>query len=133
MQFRALAVVLPARSGRKNRATSPVHASAFRKVGFPLTQWPGLAVPDAGCDLRYNASMDTYTLASKARPRLQDGQETRLYDAIEELGGGPLTLDQIVKQCKYRRYESLLKTETIENSVAWHLRNWIKRNIITKG
>lgn len=47
--------------------------------------------------------MDTYSLISKARPRLGDGQETRLYDVMEELGGGPVTLDQIVKQCEYRR------------------------------
>ena len=79
------------------------------------------------------AGMDTYTLTSKARPRLQDGQETRLYDVMEELGGGPVTLPQIVKQCEYRRYASLLKTETIENSIAWHLRNWLKRGIITKA
>lgn len=77
--------------------------------------------------------MDTYTLASKARPRLQEGQETRLYDAMENLNGGPATLEQIVKQCKYRRYESLLKTETIENSIAWHLRNWLKRGIVIKS
>jgi|HubBroStandDraft_3_1064219.scaffolds.fasta_scaffold1521147_1 hypothetical protein len=75
--------------------------------------------------------MDTYTLISKARPRLGDGQETRLYDVMEELGGGPVTLDQIVKQCEYRRYRSLLKTEpSVENSVRYHLRNWLKRGIV---
>lgn len=77
--------------------------------------------------------MDTYRLTSKARPRLQDGQETRLYDAMEDLGGGPATLEQIIKQCKHRRYESLLKTETIEKSVEWHLGNWLKRGIVTKA
>lgn len=78
--------------------------------------------------------MDAYTLTSKARPRLQDGQETRLYDAMEELGGGPLTLDQIVKQCEYRRYAALLKTESsVSNSVAWHLRNWLKRGIVAQS
>ena len=77
--------------------------------------------------------MDTYTLTSKARPRLGDGQETRLYDVMEELGDGPVTLDQIVKQCEYRRYGSLLKTEpSIRNSVEWHLRNWLKRGIVMK-
>jgi hypothetical protein len=76
-------------------------------------------------------STETFTLISKARPRLQDGQESRLYDAMEDLSGGPATFEQIIKQCKYRRYESLLKTETIENSVAWHLRNWTKRGIVT--
>lgn len=77
--------------------------------------------------------MDAYTLTSKSRPRLGDGQETRLYDVIEELGDGPVTLDQIVKQCDYRRYGSLLKTEpSIRNSVEWHLRNWLKRGIVKK-
>ena len=77
--------------------------------------------------------MDTYTLTSKARPRLGDGQETRLYDVMEELEGGPVSLDQIVKQCKYRRYASLLKTEpSIRNSVEYHLRNWVKRGIVKK-
>jgi hypothetical protein len=77
--------------------------------------------------------MDTYTLTSKARPRLGDGQETRLYDVIEELGNAPVSLDQIVKQCEYRRYASLLKTEpSVRNSVEWHLRNWVKRGIVKK-
>lgn len=77
--------------------------------------------------------MDSYTLTSKARPRLQDGQETRLYDVMEELGGGPVTLTQIVKQCEYRRYASLLKTEpSVEDSVAYHLRNWLKRGIVMR-
>jgi hypothetical protein len=76
---------------------------------------------------------NTYTLTSKARPRLQDGQESRLYDVMDELGGGPVTLDQIVKQCEHRRYGALLKTEpSIRNSVEWHLRNWLKRGIIVK-
>lgn len=78
--------------------------------------------------------MDIYTLASKARPRLQAGQETRLYDVMEELGSGPVTLEQIVKKCEYRRYASLLKTEpSIQNSVTHHLRNWLKRGIVTKA
>ena len=77
--------------------------------------------------------MDTYTLTSKARPRLGDGQETRLYEVMEELGDGPVSLDQIVKQCEYRRYASLLKTEpSVRNSVEWHLRNWVKRGIAKK-
>lgn len=75
--------------------------------------------------------MNTYTLTSMGRPRLQAGQETRLYDVMEELGGGPVTLDQIVKQCEYRRYSSLLKTEpSVRNSVQWHLRGWVKRGIV---
>jgi hypothetical protein len=77
--------------------------------------------------------MDTYTLTSKARPRLGDGQETRLYDVMEEFSDGPVSLDQIVEQCEYRRYASLLKTEpSIRNSVEWHLRNWVKRGIVKK-
>jgi hypothetical protein len=75
----------------------------------------------------------TFTLMSKARPRLQDGQETRLYDVIEELGGGPVTLEQIVKRCEYRRYGSLLKTEpSIQSSVRWHFRKWLRRGIVTE-
>jgi hypothetical protein len=42
--------------------------------------------------------MNSYTLTSKARPRLGDGQESRLYDVMEELGDGPVSVDQIVKQ-----------------------------------
>jgi len=74
-----------------------------------------------------------HALISKARPRLGDGQETRLYDVMEELGDGPVTLDQIVKQCEYRRYGSLLRTEpSIRDSVEWHLRDWLKRDIVKK-
>jgi hypothetical protein len=52
---------------------------------------------------------------------------------MEELGDGPVSLDQIVKQCEYRRYASLLKTEpSVRNSVEWHLRNWVKRGIVKK-
>jgi hypothetical protein len=77
--------------------------------------------------------MDTYTLISKARPSLGEGQETRLDDVMEELGGGPVTLEQIVKQCEYRRYAALLKTEpSIQNSVEYHLRRWLKREVVTK-
>jgi len=76
--------------------------------------------------------MDTYTLKAKARPStLRNGQETRFYDVMEELGGGPVTLEQIVKRCEYRRYQS--KTETVANSVAWHLRNWVRDGIVQKS
>lgn len=76
--------------------------------------------------------MDAYALTSKARPStLRDGQETRLYDVMEELGGGPLTFEAIVKQCEYRRYQT--KTETVSNSVAWHLRRWLKDGIVQKS
>ena len=75
--------------------------------------------------------MDAYTLTSKATPRLQDGQETRLYEVMEELGGGPVTLDQIEKKCEYRRYGALFKTETsIRKSLEYHLRDWLKRGIV---
>ena len=78
--------------------------------------------------------MDSYRLTSMARPRLQDGQETRLYEVLEELGDGPHTLDQIVSQCEYRRYGSLLKTEpSIRSSVLWHLRKWTKRGIVIQS
>jgi hypothetical protein len=78
--------------------------------------------------------MENYTLTSKGRsPKLGNGQETRLYDVMEELGGGPVTLDQIVKQCEYRRYQALLRTEpSIRNSVEYHLRNWVKSGIVEK-
>ncbi len=63
--------------------------------------------------------MDSFALTPKARPRLQEGQETRLNDVMEELGRGQVTLDQIVKA-------SLLKSEpSVRNSVAWHLRGWV--------
>jgi hypothetical protein len=78
--------------------------------------------------------MVTYTLTSKARPRLGVGQATRLYDVMEELGGGPVTLDEIVEKCEYRRYGSLLKTEpSIGASVEWHLGKWSKEGIVTKN
>jgi hypothetical protein len=73
-----------------------------------------------------------YTLTSKPTPRLRGGQETRLYEVMEELGGGPVTLDQIMKQCEYRRYGALLKTASIRESVEWHLQDWLKRSIVKK-
>jgi hypothetical protein len=77
--------------------------------------------------------MGTYILASKARPKLMRGQETRLYDVMEGLGGGPLTLAQIVRQCENLSYASLLRTETsVENSVKYHLRRWSKRDLVKK-
>jgi hypothetical protein len=89
---------------------------------------PGKERPTGGLlGATIRADMDPYSLTSKARPRLGDGQATRLYDVMEELGGGPVTLDQIVKLCEYRRYGSLLRTEpSIRSSVEWHLRNWLK-------
>ena len=78
--------------------------------------------------------MDTYKLVSQARPRLGDGQEVRLYDVMEELGNGPITLDQILKQCEYRRYGALLRAEpSVRNSVRFHLREWVKRGIVTRS
>jgi hypothetical protein len=109
----------------------------FDRVGESHWLSPDLVMPLEpvlkASDATIQASMDTYTLISKARPRLGDGQEIRLYDVMEELGDGPVTLDQIVKQCEYRRYRSLLKTEpSIRNSVEWHLGNWLKRGIVKK-
>jgi len=52
---------------------------------------------------------------------------------MEELGDGPVSLDQIVKQCEYRRYGALLRAEpSIRHSVEYHLRNWLKRGIVKK-
>lgn len=79
------------------------------------------------------ASMDTYTLTSKAKPRLSEGQAECLYKVMEDLNGGPATLEQIVEQCECRRFRSLLKTEpSVEASVKYHLRNWLKSGIVTK-
>lgn len=78
--------------------------------------------------------MDTYTLASKAKPRLSEGQAECLYKAMEDLNGGPATLADIVEKCEYRRYRSLLKTEpSVEASVKYHIHNWLKRGIVTKN
>ena len=77
--------------------------------------------------------METYTLTSKARPRVGLGQATCLYGVMEELGGGPVTLDQIVEKCEYRRYASLLKTEpSVRASVEYHLKNWLKDGVVKK-
>jgi hypothetical protein len=79
------------------------------------------------------ADMETYTLTSKARPRVGLGQATCLYSVMEELGGGPVTLDQIVEKCEYRCYASLLRTEpSVRASVEYHLRNWLKDGIVKK-
>jgi hypothetical protein len=77
--------------------------------------------------------METYTLTSKARPRVGLGQATCLYSVMEELGGGPATLDQIVEKCEYRGYASLLRTEpSVRASVEYHLKNWLKDGILKK-
>lgn len=77
--------------------------------------------------------METYTLTSKKRPHLLGKQQIRLYTVMEDLGGGPVTLYQIVKQCEFRRYETLLRTEaSISSSVLFHLRNWMERGIVEK-
>ncbi len=77
--------------------------------------------------------MDKYTLTSKAWPRLGGGQASLLYAVMEELGGGPVTLDQIVAKCEYRRYASLLKTEpSIRAAVSYHLNRWLKEGYVKK-
>ena len=57
---------------------------------------------------------EKYRLKSEGgRPaNLQDGQETRLYNVMEELMKalkGPATMDQIVKQAEYRKYQHFSK------------------------
>ena len=63
---------------------------------------------------------------------MQDGQETRLYDVMEELMKdlkGPATMatmEQIVKEAEYRKHQYLLKTETsVERSIRHHFRKWL--------
>jgi hypothetical protein len=52
---------------------------------------------------------------------------------MEELGGGPVTLDQIVEKCEYRGYASLLRAEpSVRASVEYHLKNWLKDGIVKK-
>ena len=82
--------------------------------------------------------MNTYKLTSKAKPKLTekggDTQAERLYQVMLELGEEPVTLAQIVKQCEYRRYQSLLKTEpSIEASIVYHLKRWVKAGIVTSS
>jgi hypothetical protein len=82
---------------------------------------------------------EKYRLKSEGgRPaNLQDGQETRLYDVMEELMKalkGPATMDQIVKQAEYRKYQYLLKTETsVERSIRHHFRNWLAEKWIEQS
>jgi len=53
---------------------------------------------------------------------------------MEELRGGPVTLDEIVKQCEYRRYGALFKTETsVQTSVIYHLKRWIKLGVVEQS
>ena len=82
---------------------------------------------------------ENYRLKSEGgRPvNLQDGQETRLYDVMEELMEvlkGPATMDQIVKQAEYRKYQYLLKTETsVERSIRHHFRKWLAEKWIEQS
>jgi hypothetical protein len=78
--------------------------------------------------------METYKLTSKGRPAtLGDGQATRLYDVMEELGGGPLTLEQIVEKCEYRKYAALLEKETsVSRSVKFHLNRWRREGYVVR-
>jgi hypothetical protein len=78
--------------------------------------------------------METYTLTSKGKPAtLGDGQASRLYDVMEELGGGPVSLQQIVEKSEYRRYAALLKTEmSVSRSVKYHLNRWRREGYVVR-
>jgi hypothetical protein len=73
------------------------------------------------------------SLVSEAKPRLRDrdgdNQEVRLWEALKELGGKRLTLDEIVKQCAYRRFQTNVP---LRNSAIWHLKALAtpERNIV---
>jgi hypothetical protein len=118
-------------------------AARIARVAWTMRSWPGCtgsvrrrrwrvrAVPSRAT---IRADMETYTLTSKARPRVGLGQATCLYSVMEELGGGPATLDQIVEKCEYRGYASLLRTEpSVRASVKYHLKNWLNDGIVKKN
>jgi hypothetical protein len=68
-------------------------------------------------------------LTSKARPAtVGNKQALRVYEVMEELGGGPATTDEIVKLAEYRNYRYLLVTETsVERSIRWHLKGFVRK------
>jgi hypothetical protein len=44
----------------------------------------------------------------------------------DDLKGGPATMDQIVKQAEYRKYQYLFKAETsVERSIRHHFKKWL--------
>jgi hypothetical protein len=71
---------------------------------------------------------ETYRLTSKGQPsNLSNGQELCLYQVMAaDLNGGPATMDQIVKQAEYRKYQYFLKAETsVERSIRHHFKKWL--------
>lgn len=79
--------------------------------------------------------MDAYELTSQAWPKLGKGQAEALYKImLEDLGGGPATMEQILEKCKYRHYEAhLIREKSIQRSVEYHLNNWLKAGIARKS
>jgi hypothetical protein len=73
--------------------------------------------------------LESYKLKSKARPAtVGDRQALRVYELMEELGGGPATMEEILKLAEYRKYRFLLVKETsVERSIRYHLRNFVKK------
>lgn len=71
------------------------------------------------------------SLVSEGKPQLRDrdgeNQEVQLWKVLNELGGERLTLDQIVKQCEYRRHSTSV---SVRASVIWHLKNFANRKIV---
>lgn len=73
------------------------------------------------------------SLVSQAKPKLRDrdgdNQEVRLWEVLSELGGKRLTLDQVVKGCAYRRFQTKFP---LRDSVIWHLKAFAKpeRNLV---
>lgn len=87
-------------------------------------------------------SMETYSLVYQSRPRIKEGQQTILYLAFESLGRGPLTLDQLAKECEARRYRSTFKSNEsiagpfelqVHTSIRYHLKDWVERGIVRRN
>jgi repressor of nif and glnA expression len=75
--------------------------------------------------------MTTYTLVRWSRPTISEGQGHILYLAFTALGGGPLTLDQLAKECESRGYKATFKTEdNVARSVRYHLNKWIELGLV---
>ena len=71
---------------------------------------------------------ETFRLTSKGQPpNLGNGQELCLYKVMaDDLNGGPATMDQIVKQAEYRKYQYFFKAETsVERSIRHHFKKWL--------
>jgi len=72
---------------------------------------------------------EKYKLMSKARPAtVGNKQALRVYEVMEELGGGPATMEEIVKLAEYRKFQYLLVKETsVERSIRYHLKQFVKK------